>query len=58
MTCEKCNNEFNPRKDTDVEASSGYGDTVELSMECPHCKASYSTWVEPHQWSLQEAPAH
>jgi len=57
MKCTKCKKNFNPR-DAWAEGNkitSGYDETLEFYIECPHCKAGYSHWVQPTEWDRQES---
>lgn len=54
MKCEKCKKSFNPRTDTDIDCEGGHEDTVEAIVWCPFCDASYSFWIEPDMWVIND----
>lgn len=56
MKCDKCKKEFNPRIEWSEgnKITRGYGEVLEITINCPHCKAFYSHWVEPRDWFVQE----
>jgi len=56
MKCDKCKKEFNPRNawSEGSKITRGYGETLEITLKCPHCDAPYSHWVEPRDWFIQE----
>lgn len=37
-----------------VEDVGGHDETVEVGIKCPHCQASYSHWINPEDWTIQE----
>ena len=37
-----------------VEVAGGHEETVEVFIQCPHCNISYSHWIEPADWTMNE----